>query len=503
MQKTILVLGWLAAVPLVAQDRPAAPTTPAPAAGAVKFPTDTATRRDAVATIKGQRVPYRVTVGTQPVWDDKGVPIATLFYTYYERTDVADKSTRPFVMSFNGGPGSASVWMHVAYTGPKLLRIDEEGFPVQPYGVQDNPHSILDVADIVYIDPVNTGFSRIIGDQKREQFFGVNEDIAYLARWLDAFVGRQGRWTSPKYLIGESYGTNRVSGLAARLQESHWMYLNGVVLVSPTPLGVARDGPVGSALTLPYYAATAWYHKALAPDLQSKDLDQLLPEVEKFTVDELVPALTRAGSLDPSRRSALIKQVARYSGLKEDVVRQHSMAVSTSFFWKELLRDRGLTVGRLDSRYRGLDREDSGESPDFDPALTSWNHAFAPAINYYLREQLGWKTDLQYWLFGPVSPWNRTGDQTGANLQEAMGSNPYLHVMVQSGYFDGGTPYFDAKYTMWNMDPSGRFQDRMTFKGYRSGHMMYLRQQDLATSNDDIRAFIARTTTKPGQPAKR
>ncbi len=507
MSKTVLVLGWLAAGPLTAQDRPttpAAPATPAaPPAAAVKFPIDTVSRRDAVVTIKGQRVPYRVTAGTQPVWDDKGVPVATLFYTYYERTDVADKSTRPFVMSFNGGPGSASVWMHVAYTGPKLLRIDEEGFPVQPYGVQDNPHSILDVADIVFIDPVNTGFSRIIGDQKREQFFGVNEDIAYLARWLDAFVGRQGRWTSPKYLIGESYGTNRVSGLAQRLQGSHWMYLNGVVLVSPTSLGVARDGPVGAALTLPYYAATAWYHKALTPDLQSRDLDQLLPEVETFTMDVLVPALTRAGSLDSARRTALIKQVARYSGLGEDVVRQHSMAVSTSFFWKELLRNRGLTVGRLDSRYRGLDREDSGESPDFDPALTSWNHAFAPAINSYLREQLGWKTDLQYWLFGPVSPWNRTGDQTGANLQQAMGSNPYLHVMVQSGYFDGGTPYFDAKYTMWNMDPSGRFQNRMSFKGYRSGHMMYLRQQDLATSNEDIRAFIARTTTKPGQPAKR
>ena len=240
---------------------------------------------------------------------------------------------------------------------------------------------------------MNSGFSRIIGDQKREQFFGVNEDIAYLARWLDAFVGRQGRWTSPKYLIGESYGTNRVSGLAQRLQGSHWMYLNGVILVSPTDLGVQRDGPVGTALTLPYYAATAWYHKALAPDLQSKDLDQLLPEVEQFTINELVPALVRAGSLELTRRDALVKQVARYSGLKEDVIRQHSMAVPTSFFWKELLRDRGLTVGRLDSRYRGLDREDAGDSPDFDPALTSWNHAFAPAINHYLREQLGWKTD--------------------------------------------------------------------------------------------------------------
>ncbi len=502
----------LVVMPVAAQTPPpaAAPAGQAatrPAAresdATVKFPADSTTRREAAVTIKGQRVPYRVTVGTQPVWDEKGAPIAAVFFTYYERTDVADKSTRPLAISFNGGPGSASVWMHVAYTGPKLLRIDSEGFPVQPYGVQDNPHSILDVADIVYVDPVNTGFSRIIGEQKREQFFGVNEDIAYLARWLDAFVGRQGRWTSPKYLIGESYGTNRVSGLAQRLQSAHWMYLNGIVLVSPTGLGIARDGPVGDALTLPYYAATAWYHQALAPDLQAMDLDRLLPEVEQFTVTELIPAMVRAGSLESGRRDALVKQVARYSGLKEGVVRQHAMAVPTSFFWKELLRDRGLTVGRLDSRYRGLDREDAGESPDFDPALTSWNHAFAPAINHYLREGLGWKTDLQYWLFGPVSPWNRIGDRTGDNLQQAMGANPYLHVMVQSGYFDGGTPYFDAKYTIWNMDPAGRFQDRLSFKGYRSGHMMYLRQDDLATSNQDIRDFIARTMPKPGLPAKR
>lgn len=481
----------------------ARPTAKPESDASLKFPADTSIRRDGVVTIKGQRVPYRVTLGNQPVWDDTGAPIATLFHTFYERTDVADRSTRPLVISFNGGPGSASVWMHVAYTGPKLLRIDSEGFPVQPYGVQDNPHSILDVADIVYVDPVNTGFSRIIGDQKREQFFGVNEDIAYLARWVDAFVTRQSRWTSPKYLIGESYGTNRVSGLAQRLQGSHWMYLNGVILVSPTPLGIERDGPVGAALKLPYYAATAWYHKALAADLQGKDLDQLLPEVERFTVDKLVPALVRGGALDKAERDALVAQVARYSGLREAIVRQHSMAVPTSFFWKELLRERGLTVGRLDSRYKGLDREDAGESPDFDPALTSWNHAFAPAINSYLRDGLGWKTDLQYWLFGPVNPWNRNGDNTGANLQEAMGTNPYLHVMVQSGYFDGGTPYFDAKYTMWNMDPAGRFQDRMTFKGYRSGHMMYLRQDDLGTSNEDIRQFIAKTMPRPGQPAKR
>src|SRR5690349_1331228 len=210
--------------------------------------------------IKGKNVPYKVTAGTQPVWDKDGKVIASLFYTYYERTDVADKSKRPLVMSFNGGPGSASVWMHVAYTGPKILNIDSEGYPVQPYGVKDNPNSILDVADIVYVDPVNTGYSRILDSKaERSVFFGVNADITYLSEWLNTFVSRNNRWLSPKYLIGESYGTTRVSGLAKALQNSHWMYLNGVVLVSPTELGIKRDGTVGDALALPYYTAAAWF----------------------------------------------------------------------------------------------------------------------------------------------------------------------------------------------------------------------------------------------------
>lgn len=458
-------------------------------------PIDTAVTSEHSVTIGGQRVPYRATAGHQPVLDGDGEPIASLFFVYYERSDVRDRTTRPLVISFNGGPGSASVWMHIGYTGPRFLNINDEGFPVQPYGVRENPNSILDVADIVYVDPVNTGFSRIIGDAGRDQFFGVNEDIAYLARWIDMFVSRRGRWTSPKFLIGESYGTNRVSGLASRLQGSHWMYLNGVVLVSPTGLGVSRDGPVGDALTLPYYAATAWYHQALPPELQGRDLEQLLPEVEQFTIEELIPALARGGSIDTRRRAELAQRVARYSGLSEQAVLNHNLAVPTGFFWKELLRDRGLTVGRLDSRYRGVDRADAGERYDYDPALTAWNHAFTPAINYYLRDVLGYRTDLQYWIFGPVNPWNRAGDQTGENLRSAMAENPFLHLFVQSGYFDGGTDYFGAKYTMWNMDPAGRLRDRMRFQAYRSGHMMYLRREDLAASNQHIREFIRTAVT--------
>jgi carboxypeptidase C (cathepsin A) len=463
---------------------------------------DTAITTSHSVTIGGQRVPYRATAGTQPVWNADNEPVASVFYVYYERSDVRDRSTRPLVVSFNGGPGSASLWMHIGYTGPRFLEIDDEGFPVQPYGVRENPHSILDVADIVFVDPVNTGFSRIHDDADRAQFFGVNEDIAYLAAWIDAFVSRHGRWPSPKYLIGESYGTNRVSGLARRLQGSHWMYLNGVILVSPTGLGVGRQGPVGAALSLPYYAATAWYHGVLEPALQSRDLAELLPEVERFTIDEYIPALSRGGSLDPNRRRDIAGQVARYAGLSEQIVTESNLAVPTRRYWKELLRDRGVTVGRLDSRYLGLDREDAGDAYDFDPALTAWNHAFAPAINHYLRDVLRFRTDLQYWVFGPVHPWNREGDSTGENLRQAMAENPFLHVLVQAGYYDGATDYFSAKYTMWNMDASGRLQDRMRFEGYRSGHMMYLRQEDLASSNQHIREFIRATVPAPGQPAR-
>ncbi len=459
------------------------------------LPAESAVNSTGQVTIKGKVVPYKVTAGTQPVWNAEGKPSASLFYTYYERSDVSDKSRRPLIISFNGGPGSASVWMHVAYTGPKVLNIDSEGFPVQPYGIHDNPHSILDVADIVYVDPVNTGFSRIL-DPKAEKttFFGVNADIKYLGDWVDNFVSRQGRWTSPKYLIGESYGTTRVSGLALDLQNNHWMYLNGVILVSPTELGIKRDGPVNDALSLPYYTAAAWYQKALPADLQQKDLLDVLAESEAFTVNEFIPALSRGGFLEEAKKKQIAASVSRYSGLSERTIMQHNLAVPTQYFWKDLLREKGFTVGRLDSRYLGIDKQQAGSSPDYNSELTSWLHSFTPAINYYLRDVLKYKTDLQYNMFGPVRPWDNSNDNTGENLRLAMAENPYMHVMIQSGYYDGATTYFDAKYSMWQLDPSGKMKDRLRFEGYRSGHMMYLRAEDLATSNEHIRDFIKKST---------
>jgi len=454
-------------------------------------------------TIKGQKVPYKVTTGTMPVWDEDGKAIAGLFYTYYERSDVKDRDSRPLVISFNGGPGSASVWMEIAYTGPSLLNIDDEGYPVQPYGIKENPYSILDVADIVFVNPVNTAYSRPTSKEiPTTKFFGVNADIKYLADWINGFVTRSNRWASPKYLIGESYGTTRVSGLALQLQNNQWMYLNGVILVSPTDLGITRGVVSDAALKLPYFAATAWYHKMLSPDLQNKDLTAMLPEVEDFTINELLPALSKGGSLEEQKRKEIATKIAHYSGISEKVILQNNLDVPYDYFWKELLRDKGYTVGRLDSRYKGIDRKDSGESPDFNAELTSWLHSFTPAINMYVRNNLNYKTDFKYNMFGSVHPWDRSNDKTGENLRQAMAQNPYLHVMVQSGYYDGACDYFNSKYNLWQMDTSGKLSDRMSWKGYRSGHMMYLRKADLETANEDIRTFIKQSLPKAGEPAK-
>ncbi|WP_241242421.1 carboxypeptidase [Thalassotalea sp. G2M2-11] len=476
-----------------------------------KLAIDTSNTTKHTTKINGKKIAYTATTGTQPVWDSEGQPTASLFYTYYQRSDIKDSSTRPLLISFNGGPGSASVWMHVAYTGPRVLNVDSEGYPLQPYGVKTNPYSILDVADVVFVNPVNTGYSRVLPDKEgkmpskdkqKKMFFGVNADIKYLADWITTFVSRNNRWRSPKYLIGESYGTTRVSGLALELQNRQWMYLNGVILVSPTDIGIKRDGPVKAANRLPYFTAAAWYHKALAQNLQAQDLAELLPQVEQFTINHYLPALAKGAFISEQEKQTIAEQVATYSGLSTQEVLRNNLAIETSYFWKELLREREQTIGRLDSRYLGIDEKVAGSRPDYYAELTSWLHSFTPAINYYLREELDYKTDIKYNMFGNVHPWDRTNNHTGEQLRQAMAQNPYLHVMVQAGYYDGATNYFDAKYTLWQLDPSGKMKDRLSFKGYRSGHMMYLRQQDLKAANEDIRTFMKASLPSQQTPAK-
>lgn len=459
------------------------------------------------ATINGQKMTYTAIAGMQPLWNDAGSPKATLQYTYYKRSDVNNDSNRPLVISFNGGPGSASVWMHIAYTGPKILRIDDEGFPVQPYGIKDNPYSILDVADIVFVNPVNTGYSRMIPqdgkDIDRGKFFGINADINYLSEWLNTFVTRHNRWRSPKYLIGESYGGTRVAGLALALQEKQWMYINGVIMVSPADYRIFEsDVPVASATNMPYFTAAAWYHEMLPEDLQKKDLLEILPEAEDFAINKLMPALAKGGFLSDSEKNDIAKEMSYLTGLSEKAILQNNLDIPTSYFWKELRREKdGYTIGRLDSRYLGLDKRETGTSPEYSAELTSWLHSFTPAINYYLREHLNFKTDMKYNVFGPVRPWDNSNNNVRDDLRKAMAMNPYLNVMFQSGYYDGATTYFAAKYTMWQLDPSGKMKDRLRFEGYRSGHMMYLRKEDLEAANDHLRQFIENTLSK-GDSAK-
>ena len=308
-------------------------------------------------TVNGTRIPYSATAGTLPVWSEDDNAVATLFYTYYKRSDIKDIKNRPIFFSFNGGPGAASIWMHMGYTSPRTLNIDDEGYPVQPYGIKDNPHSIIDIADIVYVNPVNVGLSRILDkDYDRSKFFGVNSDIEYLAQWIEDFINKYNRWLSPKYLIGESYGTTRCSGLALELQSRyHTTYLNGVILVSPTGLGIDRDGPVGSALRLPYFAATAWYHDKLDDDLQKMELLDLLEVVEKFTVEEFLPAITLGNSITDDKRSEIAKIASKYSGLSARDFIDNNLDVTDQYFWKKLLYNEGFILGRLDSRYRGID----------------------------------------------------------------------------------------------------------------------------------------------------
>ena len=479
-----------------------------------RIPLDTTVITNNEVVINGKNITYQATTGMQPVWDDHGNMIASLYYTYYKRTNLNnnlkkqdDYSKRPIIMSFNGGPGSASVWMHIAYTGPKVLQIDDEGYPIQPYGVKDNPNSILDVADIVYVNPVNTGYSRPIvkkGEKlDKSLFFGINADIKYLAGWLNTFITRNNRWQSPKYIIGESYGGTRVMGLAAELQNKQWMYLNGVIMVSPADYKVLRTGSaLSSSLNLPYYTAAAWYHKMLPEELQNKDLLEILPLSEEYAINKLIPAMAKGGFISETERNKVAERMSYFSGINKNVILQHNLDLPKNYFWKELLRNKnGFTIGRLDSRYRGIDKRIAGESPDYNSEITSWLHSFTPAINYYIREHLKFKTDVTYNVFGPVGRWDNRNDNVREGLRQAMAQNPYLKVLIQSGYYDGATTYFNAKYTMWQTDPSGKMRDRFFFKGYRSGHMMYLRSEDLKKSNDDLRDFINKSSTK-GKSAK-
>lgn len=443
------------------------------------------------ARISGQSVRYTAEAGWLPIRDE-GKLTAKMFYIAYTRDGITDLRARPLVFSFNGGPGTASVWMHMGYTGPRRVVYDEDGFALRPPGgLEDNPHSILDVADIVYIDPVATGFSRMVEGEDLHKYHGTLSDVQSVAEFIRLYIVRKNRWMSPKFLIGESYGTTRASGLAGHLVRAHQIYLNGIILVSMTGLDVDQGDDISYATALPHLAATAWYHRQLPADLQAQPLRALLDEVERFAMGDYLGALVQGDRLDDTARDAMAQRVARYTGLTADYVASTNLRISSRRFWKELLRDQRLTVGRLDSRYLGVDLDAAGENPEYDPAMADWNGPFADAVNRYVREELRYSPDLEYNVWGNVRPWNR--DQSanvGEMLRQAMRNNPYLKVLIQGGYYDAATDYYSAVYTISHLQPGGEFRDRFRFAWYESGHMMYLRKPDLGNANDDLRSFI-------------
>jgi carboxypeptidase C (cathepsin A) len=441
--------------------------------------------------VGGQTVSYAAEAGWLPI-RDAGKLVAKMFYIAYTKNGVQDASNRPLLFSFNGGPGTASVWMHMGYTGPRRVVYDDDGFAMRPpIGLEDNPHSILDAADIVYIDPIATGWSRMVEGEDLHKFHGKLSDIQSVGDFIHSYIAKKDRWTSPKFVIGESYGTTRASGLAGSLVSRFQIYLNGVILVSMTGLDIERGQDVSYATALPQKAATAWYHKQLPADLQRKPLKDFLAEVEGFAAGEYLAALVKGDRVSGPERDQIAQKLSRYLGVSADYVKSANLRIDSRRFWKELLRDQRLTVGRLDSRYLGVDRDAAGENPEYDPALADWNGPFANAVNRYLRNELRYNPELPYNIWGNVRPWAQDENTSVAEmLREAMRNNPYLKVLIQGGYYDAATDYYSAIYTISHIQPGGEFKDRFRFAWYESGHMMYLRRADLAASNDDLRSFI-------------
>ena len=443
-------------------------------------------------TIGGEVLDYTVTTGTMPLRDVKGEQDAYIFYIAYTKNGVKDKTKRPVMFSFNGGPGSSSVWMHMAFLGPRKVLYNTDGFQLQPpYEVVDNEHSILDVADLVFIDPVATGYSRMLPKKPLHKYHGVMEDIQSVAEFVRLYITRNDRWGSPKFIIGESYGTTRAAGLTGHLMSAHRIYTNGTILVSMTELGPEPAPDLSCMLIFPNFTATAWYHKALPADLQAKPLREVLDQAEAFATGEYALALNKGGWLSEAERDNIANKMARFSGLSAEFIKNCNLRVDRDRFWKELLRSRGLTVGRLDSRYTGTDRDSAGETPEFDPAMANWNGPFTGAVNRYFKEELKISTDLSYNIFGNVRPWKgRDGVNTGELLRQAMTANPFLKVFILEGYYDAACDYFTAQYTMSHLDLTGKLKDRISFGFYESGHMMYIHLPSLIKAKQDLTNFI-------------
>ncbi|MEP7137125.1 MAG: peptidase S10 [Chloroflexota bacterium] len=457
--------------------------------------------------IKGKEIKYTVTAGTMVLKEETTdrekeaegeKPKAQVFFVAYSKDGVKDPAKRPLTFSFNGGPGSASVWLHLGVLGPRRVLMQNDGeLPPPPYQLTDNEFSILDETDLVFIDPMNTGYTRPVEGVAPKQWHGFKKDIELVGDFIRLYTTRNNRWLSPKFLIGESYGTTRSAGLSGYLQERHGMYLNGIMLISSVldfstvDFNVNNDLPY--LMFLPGYTATAWYHNVLTPH---KPLQTWLKDAEEFALGDYAKALLKGDSLTKDERADIVKRLSLYTGISEQFIERSNLRIDAFHYFKELLRERGLTVGRLDSRLIGRDRLGVTEHAEYDPLLTNIMGPYTAAFYDYIRRELKFESDLPYEILsGFVHPWSyrefeNSYVHVGETLRAAMTYNPHLKVFVANGYYDLGTPYFATEYTFNHLGLSEELRKNVSMEYYDAGHMMYIHMPSLKQMKVDLAKFI-------------
>jgi carboxypeptidase C (cathepsin A) len=498
--KNVIASALVLSLAVVAFGQPAQKTDTAEKKTPTETPKDNISTTQHSVRVGSETINYTARAGTIIIKDEEATPRASMFFISYTK-DGADPATRPITYTFNGGPGSSSVWLHMGAFGPKRVnyRDDEGHAAVPPYRLVDNEYSLLDVTDLVFIDPVTTGFSRAIPFKDASKFHGVDQDIESVGDFIRLWTSRYNRWSSPKYIAGESYGTTRAAGLSGYLQQQG-MYLNGIVLISSIlNFGTARfdsGNDLPYILFLPTYATTAWYHKKLPPDLQGLTIDKLADEAERFALGEYTDALMQGDRISDAKRKDIVAKLARLTGLSTEYVDRANMRIRIDRFDKELLRGSRRTVGRLDSRFTGIDLDAAGERPEFDPSMAAISGEYTAVLNDYVRRELKFESDLPYEILtDKVRPWsyekatNRYVD-VGETLRGAMSSNSYLRVFVANGYYDLATPFAATKYTFARMglDPEVRKNVSMDF--FPAGHMMYIDRGSHAKLKKDVADFI-------------
>lgn len=499
-----LALAQTPGVPRPRNPQAPAPSTPATGADRPASPGSAPAAEDKIVTtshvtrIDGIEIRYSATAGTLVLRHPDGRPRGHFFFVAYTR-EGQDVSTRPITFSYNGGPGSPSIWLHMGLMGPKRVKMAAEGFqPAPPYELIPNNDSPLDVTDIVMIDPVQTGFSRAAAGEDSKQFTGVTGDIESVSEFIRLYLTKFKRWPSPKFLLGESYGTMRSAGVAQVLQTRHNIELNGIVLVSSIldylSKGYAAGHDLPYANFLPSFTAIAWYHKKLPAELQG-DLKRALDESRAFAYGEYLTALHKGNRLTASERLALAQKIARLSGLSADYILRANLRVTDPRFRKELLRDRGLSVGRLDARYTSNDADDAGEFQETDPSNDALGGPYLALFSHYVRDELKWETDLQYYTSGRVQPWDYSPYNNRYlnlldELRQAMARNPFLKVLVTNGYYDMATPFAATEHTFAHLGYEDTFKERVKLTYYEGGHMMYTHPDLLRQLKKDIAEFV-------------